>query len=152
MVSFTSPRTFAMTASFSGSLSTSSIHAAICTMRSSFAPRVVMAGVPRRKPEVWKAERVSNGTMFLLMVMSAATSAFSATLPVRSGYFVRRSTNIEWLSVPPLTIAKPRFVSSSASTAAFFFTCLAYSLNSGFRASPNATALAAITCSRGPPC
>ena len=29
----------------------------------------------------------SYGTLFLLAVMSAATSAFSATLPVRSGYF-----------------------------------------------------------------
>ena len=31
------------------------------------------------------AERLSNGTMFLFTVMSAATKAFSATLPVRSG-------------------------------------------------------------------
>ena len=46
-------------------------------------------------PEVWNAERVSNGTMFLLTVISAATSAFSATLPVRSGYLLRRSTSME---------------------------------------------------------
>ena len=60
-----------------------------------------MAGVPIRIPEVWKAERLSKGTMFLLTVMSAATNAFSATLPVRSGNFVRRSINMLWLSVPP---------------------------------------------------
>ena len=30
-------------------------------------------------------------------------------------------------------------------------TCCAYTLNSGCKASPNATALAAITCIKGPP-
>ena len=89
--------------------------------------------------------------MFLLAVMSAATSAFSATLPVSSGYLVRRSTSIEWLSVPPEMILKPRFTSSSASTAAFFLTWRAYSFHSGRRISPKATALAAMTCSNGPP-
>ena len=89
---------------------------------SSFAPRVVMAAVPRRMPLVWKAERESNGTMFLLAVMSAATSACSATFPVRSGYLERRSTSIEWLSVPPLTMLKPLEMSASASVAALVFT------------------------------
>ena len=32
------------------------------------------------------------------------------TLPVRSGYLVRRSTSMEWLSVPPETIVKPRSI------------------------------------------
>ena len=63
-----------------------------------------MAGVPKRSPEVWNGERLSNGTMFLLVVMSAATRHFSASLPVSSGNFVRRSTSIRWLSVPPETI------------------------------------------------
>ena len=63
-----------------------------------------MAGVPKRRPEVWNGERLSKGTMFLLVVMSAATRLFSACLPVRSGNFVRRSTSIRWLSVPPETI------------------------------------------------
>ena len=94
-----------MTFSSSGAFRTSSMSSAMRCIISSLAPRVVMAAVPRRIPDVWKAERLSNGTMFLLTVMSAATSAFSATLPVRSGYF-RRSTSIEWLSVPPLTIPK----------------------------------------------
>ena len=102
-------------------------------------------------PEVWNALRLSNGTMFLFTVMSAATKAFSATLPVKSGYLLRKSTNMEWLSVPPLTMSKPRFISSSAKTLAFFCTCLAHSLNSGCNASLKATALAAITCSNGPP-
>ena len=84
--------------------------------------------------------------------MSAATRAFSATLPVSSGYLSRRSTSMEWLSVPPLTMVKPRFTSSSASTLAFFCTCFAHSLNSGCKASSKATALAAMTCSSGPPC
>ena len=90
---------------------------------SSFSPRVVIAGVPKRNPEVWNAERVSNGTMFLLVVMSAATSAFSATLPVRSGYFVRRSTSMLWLSVPPEIILYPLSMNACAITAALVFTC-----------------------------
>ena len=84
--------------------------------------------------------------------MSAETNAFSATLPVRSGYLLRRSTSMEWLSVPPETIVKPRSIKACASMAAFFWTCFAYSLYSGCRISPKATALAAITCSNGPPC
>ena len=51
--------------------------------------------VHRATVVVWNAERVSNGTMFLFTVISAATNAFSATFPVRSGYLVRRSTSIE---------------------------------------------------------
>ena len=111
-----------------------------------------MAAVPRRIPLVWNALRESNGTMFLFTVMSAATSAFSATLPVRSGYLLLRSTSIEWLSVPPLTIEKPRSTKFCANTAAFFLTCVAYSFHDGWRFSPNPTALAAMTCSNGPPC
>ena len=140
-----------MTFSSSGAERTLSISSATSTIRSSFAPRVVIAAVPRRIPEVWNAERVSNGTIFLFTVISAATRAFSATLPVSSGNLVRKSSNIEWLSVPPETMPYPRFTSSSASTAAFFFTCVAYSFQLGSRISPNATALAAITCSNGPP-
>ena len=84
--------------------------------------------------------------------MFDATNAFSACFPVKSGYLERRSTSIEWLSVPPLTMSNPRLISSSARRAAFFFTCMAYSLNSGCKASSNATALEAMTCSSGPPC
>ena len=90
--------------------------------------------------------------MFLLTVISADTSAFSATLPVKSGYLLRRSTSIEWLSVPPETMVKPRSIKACANTAAFFCTCFWYSLYSGCKHSPKATALAAITCSSGPPC
>ena len=83
--------------------------------------------------------------------MSAATSAVSATLPVRSGYFWRRSSNIEWLSVPPLTMLNPLSTRACASTEAFFFTCVAYSFQLGRRFSPKPTAFAAMTCSNGPP-
>ena len=38
---------------------------------------------------------VKNGTIFLLTVISAETNAFSATLPVKSGYLLRKSTSIE---------------------------------------------------------
>ena len=43
-------------------------------------------------------------------------------------------------------------VSSAASAFAFSTILLAYSLNSGFSASPKHTAFAAMTCSSGPPC
>ena len=45
-------------------------------------PRVVPAGVPRRMPEVTNGFSGSNGMPFLLQVMSARPSAFSARLPV----------------------------------------------------------------------
>ena len=90
MVSFTFSLTDLMTLSLSGLERTVSIISTISSMRSSFAPRVVIAGVPTRIPEVWNGERLSNGTMFLFTVMSACTNAFSATLPVSSGNLVRR--------------------------------------------------------------
>ena len=133
-----------MTFSSSGDERTVSMSSAMSCIMSSFVPRVVMAAVPRRIPLVWNAERLSNGTMFLLTVMSAATSAFSATLPVSSGNLLRRSSSMEWLSVPPLTMSKPRSMSAAASAAAFFFTCVAYSFQLGSRFSPNVTALAAM--------
>ena len=74
------------------------------SMSFSTKPREVMAGVPTRIPEVWKGVRESNGTMFLLIVMSALPSSFSATLPVSSGNLLRRSMSMRWLSVPPDTI------------------------------------------------
>ena len=61
MVSLTRRRTVLMTFSSVGALSTVSIISAISSMRSSLAPRVVMAGVPRRIPEVLKALRESKG-------------------------------------------------------------------------------------------
>ena len=83
--------------------------------------------------------------------MSAATNAFSATLPVSSGNFLRRSISILWLSVPSEIILYPLSINALAIAAAFAFTWAWYVLYSGSSASPKATALAAITCSSGPP-
>ena len=151
MIPFTFSRTAPIVLSHSGAANTVSISSTISPISGSLAPRVVIAGVPTRIPEVWKAERLSNGTMFLFTVMSAATKAFSATLPVRSGNFVRRSISMLWLSVPPEMILYPLSVKALAIAAAFAFTCAWYVLYSGSKASPKATALAAITCSSGPP-
>ena len=52
------------------------------TMSASFMPRVVRAGVPTRMPEATMGEFVSKGMVFLLTVMPARSSAFSAALPV----------------------------------------------------------------------
>ena len=112
-----------MFSSDSGLLSTRSMSSTIHAILSSFKPRVVMAGVPKRSPLVWKAERESNGTIFLLVVISAATRAFSATLPVNSGYLVRRSTSIEWLSVPLDIILYPLSINAFAIAAALSCTC-----------------------------
>ncbi len=50
----------------------------------SFIPRVVMAGVPTRMPEVTKGDLSSKGTMFLFTVISASTRAFSAMFTVNA--------------------------------------------------------------------
>ena len=103
IMAFTSFFTCAITVSSSGALNTLSIMSTMIGICSSFKPRVVIAGVPTRRPDVENGVRVSNGTMFLLIVMSALTSVFSAFLPVNSGNLVLRSINMEWLSVPPET-------------------------------------------------
>ena len=53
-----------------------------CRISGSRMPRVVRAGVPMRMPDGSSGGRVSNGILFLLTVMPAASSASSATLPV----------------------------------------------------------------------
>ena len=63
----------------------------------------------------------SNGMPFLLQVMWARPSAFSVALPFTP--LGRRSTSITWLSVPPVTMSRPPFISSSASAWAFLITC-----------------------------
>ena len=58
---------------------------------------VVMAAVPTRIPDVTIGDLSSNGTMFLLMVISALISVFSASRPVRlvaTPPFVRKSISI----------------------------------------------------------
>ena len=133
------------------SFSTRVISSAICTISGSFMPCVVTDGVPIRRPEVTNGDLGSSGTVFLLSVMPASSSAFWASLPVSSSSNVRRSISIRWFSVPPETRRKPRSPSASASAAALATIWRAYSPNSGDAASPKATALPAITCSSGPP-
>ena len=66
----------------------------IGSISSAFNPRVVMAAVPKRIPEVTKGDLSSKGTMFLLAVISAFTSASSACFPEM--FLLRKSTNIMW--------------------------------------------------------
>ena len=54
---------------------------AIWVISGSPIPRVVTAGVPIRIPEVTIGLRGSKGTMFLLTVIPARSSALSANLP-----------------------------------------------------------------------
>ena len=126
------------------------MQSAITCISAAPMPRVVTAGVPRRTPEVTKGLRVSPGTVFLLAVMCTLSRRCSKSLPVHSSS--RRSMSIRWLSVPPDTSLTPRCCKAAASACAFSTILRAYSLNSGFSASPKQTAFAAITCSSGPPC
>jgi hypothetical protein len=74
--------------------------------------------VPTRIPEATIGEFVSNGIVFLLTVMPARSSAFSATLPVRP--LAKTSISMRWLSVPPETSRHPSPMSVAASAFAFF--------------------------------
>ena len=90
-----------------------------------------------------------EGDAVLVAGDMARPRAFSVALPFTP--LGRRSTSIRWVSVPPVTMSRPPFISWSANAWAFLITWAWYSLNSGRSASPKATALAAMTCIRGPP-
>ena len=62
-----------------------------------------LEAVLERMPEVIVGFSGSNGTPFLLQVMSARPRAVSAALPVSP--LGRRSTSMTWVSVPPDTIS-----------------------------------------------
>ena len=67
---------------------------AISRISASFMPREVTAGVPTRMPLAWKGLRVSSGTVFLLVVMCAASRASWASLPETFGWLLRRSRRL----------------------------------------------------------
>ena len=86
---------------------------------------------------------------FLFTVIPTVSSNSCASLPFNPVSLISRSNR--WLSVPP-EIARMAVPSNTSAIAlAFFTTCSIYSPNAGWRASWNATALPAITCSSGPP-
>jgi hypothetical protein len=117
----TSPRTRASTASSAGASSTSAIRLATCSASISVKPRVVIAGVPRRMPEVTKGFCGSLGIAFLLTVMWARPNAASASLPVM--FLACRSTRNTCDSVRPETMRRPRLFSTLAITWALSITC-----------------------------
>ncbi len=57
-----------------------------------------------------------------------------------------------WFSVPPETIRNPSFDERAPKAARWSTTCSEYVGETRPAASLNATALAAMTCSSGPPC
>ncbi len=109
-----------------------------------------MAGTPTLMPEVTNGLLSSKGTAFLFKVICALSNVSCAFLPVR--FLFLRSMSIKWLSVPLLIRLYPLFTNASAMACAFVIICLAYCVYSSVNISPNDTALAAITCSSGPPC
>ena len=118
-----SSATSAFTSSKQASLSlmTLTIRRAIVRASSSFMPRVVMAGVPTRRPEVTKGFWVSKGMAFLLAVMCTSSSIFSSSLPVTPVSVMFNSTR--WFSVPPATIFTPSLANSSALAEACLTRC-----------------------------
>ena len=114
-------------------------------------PRVVTAGVPMRTPDVTAGLRGSKGTMFLLVVMPARSSASCAFLardvairPARAGTGGCRCRRRRCRSRARATPSRER--------ARVGDDLRAVVLERGCSASRNATALAAITCISGPPC
>ena len=86
-------------------------------------PRVVRAGVPRRMPLVSAGLRVSKGIMFLLQVIPASSSAFSACLPpMPSGV---TSTSMQVVVGAAADQPQPALTSASASALALATTCCA---------------------------
>ncbi len=121
---------------------------------SAVKPRVARAGVPMRRPEVTMGGRGSLGTALRLTVMPTSWSRSSACWPSSSDS--RRSTRIRCTSVPPDRTFTPASrasaaVSRSARMRAPSTVRRWRSLNSWLAATLKETALAAITCSRGPP-
>lgn len=118
-------------------------------------PRVASAGEPMRRPEVTMGGRGSFGTALRLTVMPVSWSRSSACWPSSSDS--RRSTRTRWTSVPPESTETPAARASSRSSrsarirAPSSVRCCR-SRNSSDAAILNDTALAAITCSSGPPC
>ena len=112
-------------------------------------PRLETAAVPRRIPLVTNGDCGSFGIVFLLAVILASSSHFSTSLPVRP--LAAKSTNIKWLSVPPETISMPRFCNPLQRACALSIIRFPYSLKLGSNASLKQSALAAITCIKGPP-
>ena len=70
-----------------------------------------------RMPLVTKGDCGSSGTLFLLAVSPAASSASEATSPVSP--VERRSTNTIGVSVPPVTTVSPRSMRRAANALAF---------------------------------
>mmetsp|Transcript_4310 Transcript_4310/g.19238 ORF Transcript_4310/g.19238 Transcript_4310/m.19238 type:complete len:209 (-) Transcript_4310:114-740(-) len=111
-------------------------------------PRVVSAGVPKRKPPGTIA-LLSPGTVFLLHATCASSRTRSTREPsTPSG---RRSASTRWLSVPPETSSMPWLLSLSDMACMLRITCVWYALNSGDAACFNATAKPAIVWLWGPP-
>ena len=143
-------RTPAIASSFAMLVSTSAISEPTSRISASPNPRVVTAGEPRRIPLGFIGGLVSNGIAFLLTVMRARSSACSASLP-RSP-LEKTSSSTTCVSVPPETTRKPASISACAMARALATTCFWYATNSGCMASRKQTALAASTCTSGPPC
>ena len=115
-------------------------------------PAVVSAALPRRSPDVTNGLRGSSGIWLRLSVIPARSRTSWASLPVSSASKSRRSTSRRWLSVPPVTSRNPSASRPDAERGGVARRRRGRSARTpGVAASRNATAFAAITCSRGPP-
>ena len=119
-------------------------------MSSSTIPRVVSAGVPIRRPDACIGGRWSNGIALRLTVMPTSARRSSASLPLRPS--MPRSTSTRCTSVPPVSTSRPPSWSVSPNARAFAIVWRWRSRNASLAAIRRHTALAAMTCSSGPPC
>lgn len=117
----TSALTRSMVAASFGLSNTSANKLPTLIASSSLKPRVVIAGLPKRIPEVTNGFSGSLGMEFLLQVMCAEPKTASAALPVM--FLERKSTNMTWDSVPPEMMRRPRLIRVFANASAFLTTC-----------------------------
>ena len=111
--------------------------------------RVVIAAVPIRIPDGSSGLRVSYGIIFLLVEIPIFSRISSACFP-ESPVDAKISSNTIWLSVHPEITTNHSSTNTFAICRALSIICRTYVENSGFKASPKATAFAKIICSCGP--
>ena len=144
-------RTWASAVSSAGASSTSAMRCASSSHSSSVKPRVVIAGLPRRMPEVTNGFSGSLGIAFLLTVMCARRQR---RLGVLAGDLLGAQVDQEHVAVGAAGHdAQAAFLQHASTARAHCRAPAAGSAGSRLpSASPNATALAAMTCISGPPC
>ena len=145
------PRERRLRLASSGLDSTRSISAAMRAISAAPMPRVVTADVPMRMPLVTNGDWVSFGTVFLLTVIAASSSASCATFPVRCAAIAQVDEHQVIVSSAGHDLESMRHERLGKRARVRDDAAVRTSLNDGSSASLKQTAFAAMTCSSGPP-